>query len=74
VKGSNDEIRQRERGTLLAPENHILKQSEERESAGAYSAEKSLRRERARLPIFAHDLNLLDEPAVNPRTELRQRN
>src|SRR5229473_2718385 len=51
----------------FTPENHILKQSEELESAGAYPADESLQRKRARLPIFAHDLNQLHEP-VNPRT------
>jgi hypothetical protein len=47
------------RGGVLyfTPEHHILKQSEERESAGAYPADESVRRKRARLPIFAHDLN-----------------
>lgn len=43
---------------FLTPEKPHLKQSGERESAGARPAEKTLRRERARLPIFAHDLNL----------------
>jgi hypothetical protein len=62
----------RKRGILFAPENDILKQSEERESAGACPAEKTLRREGARLPIFAHDLNLLQEP-VSSRKGLRQR-
>jgi hypothetical protein len=74
LTGSNDESGQQRRGTLLAPEKHILKQSEERESAGARPAAKTLRRDRARLPIFAHDLNLLHEPAVSPRKGLRQRN
>ena len=64
----------RKRGILFAPENDILKQSDEREPAGACPAEKTLRGERPRLPIFAHDLNLLGKPAVSPSTGLRQRN